>query len=270
MSNHSHPGTSRQTRRQTSTRRQFLAALSVGSVWYASENSPAEPRDESALTGAHEVRIDGRPTEVQVAVPTARYQRVTDAEHSFSATFAAARRQSYLAPVAADIASRAKDRASGILAVQSLAAQITYVSDEKATGQFEFVRYPAETLVDGCGDCEDKAILLAGLLSRPPFDCRTGLLVVPGHCATLVARDDLPRQLIGADPVSVTLGSTDYVYVEAVEAVRPGKAASDYGDRVHVAAYDGRWTVLNAGALLGWTRELFDRHGLDLVGDTIG
>ena len=266
-------GTTHRARRQTNTRRQFLAALGVGSLvgpaWYASENSSAESRDDAMLTSDHEVRIDGRTTEVQIAVPKARYQRVTDAEHSFSKGFAAAQRQSYLAAVTADIAARTADRASAIRAVQSLAARITYVTDKEATGEVEFVRYPAETLVDGCGDCEDKAILLAGLLGRPPLDCRTALLVVPNHCTTLAARDDLPRELLAPDPLSVTLGDTEYVYVEAVETVQPGRAARDYGDLPHVAAYDGNWTVLNAEALFEWAREMSNRRGLDLVRSAI-
>lgn len=269
MSNQSHVETTHWARRRTNTRRQFLAALGAGSlagaVWSAYQNASVEPRDEAMRTSDHEIRIDGRTTEVRIAVPEARYQRVSDADHSFSKGFAAAQHQSYLAPVVAGITERASGRASAIRAVQSLAARITYVPDEDATGAVEFVRYPAETLVDGCGDCEDKAILLAGLLSRPPLDCRTALLVVPGHCATLAARADLPRELLAPDPVAVTLGDTEYVYVEAVESVQPGRAARDYGDRPRVAAFDGHWTVLDADALLEWTGELYDRHGYQLA-----
>jgi len=273
MFNQSDTGTTRRARRQTNTRRQFLAALGAGSLagpaWDTHEQSPAEPRDEAMRTSDHEIRIDGRTTELRIAVPEARYQRVAEAEHSFSRGFAAAKHQSYLAPVVTGITERASDRASAIRAAQSLSTRITYVTDKNATGEVEFVRYPAETLVDGCGDCEDKAILLAGLLSRPPLDCRTALLVVPGHCATLAAREDVPRELIAPDPVAVTLDETEYVYVEAVESVQPGRAARDYGDLPHVAAYDGRWTVLDADALLTWSRELFDQYGHAFVRDVI-
>jgi hypothetical protein len=190
-----------------------------------------------------------------------------DAEHSISETFAAAKRQSYLTPVMAEIAQRTPDRASAIRAAQSLTARITYITDEASTGEFEYVRYPAETLVHECGDCEDKAILLAGLLSRPPLDCQTALLIVPHHCATLVAREDVPSELLAADAISVTLGGMKYVYLEAVGTVRAGQAARDYGSRPHVAAYDGRWTVLDTGVLLDWAEKAVGRRGLDIVGD---
>ena len=267
MSNQSHAGATPPRSGQTSTRRRFLVALGSGVLGgtYASGKRLAESQDDAVRTSDIKVRIDAEMAHVEVAVPEAHYQRVVDAEHSFSTTFAAAQHQPYLTPVTADLAKRAPDRASAMRAAQSLAARVTYATDEASTGEFEFVRYPAETLVDGCGDCEDKAILLAGLLSRPPLDCRTALFIVPNHCATLVARADLPPNLLAAEPVSVTLGGTVYVYVEAVEAVQPGRTARDYGDRPHMAAYDGHWTVLNADALLDWGRETFDQHGTDLV-----
>ena len=271
MSNQPCVVTTRRTGNQKSTRRQFLRALGVGvvggTVCVAAKDTSAEPQDEATLVSQHEIRTDNRVARLQITIPRARYRRVTDAEHSFSETFAAARSQSYLTPVMAEIARRTPDRASAIRAAQSLTARITYISDEASTGEFEYVRYPAETLVDECGDCEDKAILLAGLLSRSPLNCRTALLIVPHHCATLVAREDVPSELLVADPISVTLDGIKYVYVEAVGTVRPGEAARDYGSRPHVAAYDGRWTVLDTGVLLEWAEKVVDRRGLGIVGD---
>ena len=269
MSNEPHTGTNPRESGQASSRRRFLSALGLGvlagTARFASGHILAGPRDETTRSTDHKVRIDGRVSRFEITVPDAHYQRVTGAEHSFSATFAAAQHQSYLATATADLAKQTSDRASAIRAAQSLAAGITYATDEASTGKFEFIRYPAETLVDGCGDCEDKAILLAGLLSRPPLDCRTALLIVPYHCATLVARADLPRSMVAAEPLSVTVGGTEYVYVEGVETVQPGRTARDYGDRPQMAAYDGHWTVLNTVALLDWGREAADRHGPDLV-----
>lgn len=43
--------------------------------------------------------------------------------------------------------------------------EITYVGDEESTGYPEYGRFPLQTLVDGKGDCECKAILCCALLS---------------------------------------------------------------------------------------------------------
>jgi len=47
---------------------------------------------------------------------------------------------------------------------------IPYSYDIDTTGSEEYPRYPIETLVDGSGDCEDHAILLAELLSSMNYD----------------------------------------------------------------------------------------------------
>jgi hypothetical protein len=47
---------------------------------------------------------------------------------------------------------------------------IPYSYDIDSTGINEYPRYPIETLVDGSGDCEDHAILLAQLLSSLNYD----------------------------------------------------------------------------------------------------
>lgn len=264
MAEHTRTGAAPQTRRE------FLAVLGAGTVTKVAGGSDghslAGSGSDESLTTSHAVRIDDRRTELSVEVPRARYRATTAAAHSFSKAFAASHDQPYLGPVTADLAARTSDRAGAIRAAQSLTASIEYMTDEASTGSVEFVRYPAETLVAGLGDCEDVAILLAGLLGRSPLDCRTALLVVPGHCATLVARADLPAELISTDPVTVALGGTEYVYAEAVRPIPFGRAAKDYGSRPHVAVYNDRWIVLDADVLVEWGREEFDRRGLDLVG----
>lgn len=58
--------------------------------------------------------------------------------------------------------------------VQSL----MYTEDIKTTGFEEYPRYPVETLVDNCGDCEDKSALLASLLEGMGF--KAVLIIFPG------------------------------------------------------------------------------------------
>ncbi len=67
--------------------------------------------------------------------------------------------------------------------VQSL----PYAYDSDTKGVDEYLRYPIETLVDGCGDCEDKVALLAALLYEMNIDFV--LLVFPEHLALGVRCD---------------------------------------------------------------------------------
>lgn len=69
--------------------------------------------------------------------------------------------------------------------VQSL----PYAYDSTTKGTDEYLRYPIETLVDGCGDCEDKVALLAALLYEMEVDFI--LLVLPEHMAIGVHCDGI-------------------------------------------------------------------------------
>ena len=60
-----------------------------------------------------------------------------------------------------------KDR---ILLALTFVQSIPYAFDSDSKGEDEYVRYPVETLVDGCGDCEDKVALLAALLHEMEVD----------------------------------------------------------------------------------------------------
>ncbi len=76
------------------------------------------------------------------------------------------------------IASSETDRVEAALTyVQSL----PYSYDSTSKGKDEYVRYPVETLVDGCGDCEDKSVLLAAILHEMNIDFV--LLMAPDHMA---------------------------------------------------------------------------------------
>ena len=86
--------------------------------------------------------------------------------------------------------------------VQSL----PYAFDADSKGKEEYVRYPIETLVDGCGDCEDKVALLVALLYEMDIDFV--LLVLPEHMALGVHCDEVvaDRYLLFQD--------TKYYYLE--------------------------------------------------------
>lgn len=56
-----------------------------------------------------------------------------------------------------------------IMCVVSWVQQLKYIPDS-LTGRRDYVNYPAETLIDGFGDCEDKSILAAAVLRRLGHD----------------------------------------------------------------------------------------------------
>lgn len=63
-------------------------------------------------------------------------------------------------------------------------------------------RFPAETLIDGTGDCDDKSLLLAGLLSREGYDTVL-LLFLPEH-----------HMAVGVKDHDAQYRNTGYLYVE--------------------------------------------------------
>ncbi len=76
--------------------------------------------------------------------------------------------------------------------ILSFAQGIPYTSDESTAGQVEYPRYPLETLVDGGGDCEDKAALYASLIRSSTLENDVIMLKytspgVSGHMAVGVS-----------------------------------------------------------------------------------
>ena len=63
-------------------------------------------------------------------------------------------------------------------------------------------RFPVETLIDGTGDCDDKSLLLAGLLAREGYDAAL-LLFLPEH-----------HMAVGVKNEGAEYGNTGYLYVE--------------------------------------------------------
>jgi hypothetical protein len=63
-------------------------------------------------------------------------------------------------------------------------------------------RFPAETLVDGTGDCDDKSVLLAGLLSREGYNVSL-LLFIPEH-----------HMAVGLESDCLQYNDTGYLYIE--------------------------------------------------------
>lgn len=75
----------------------------------------------------------------------------------------------------------------------SFVQSLPYAFDSDSKDEDEYVRYPVETLVDGCGDCEDKVALLVALLYE--MDKDFVLLVMPEHMALGVHCDEIEGHL---------------------------------------------------------------------------
>jgi len=85
---------------------------------------------------------------------------------------------------------------------------IEYEYDIATTGEFEYPRYPIETLYERQGDCEDTSILLAALLAALNYD--VGFLHLPGHVAVAVrAVDDYE------DTSYYEINGRRYLYIES-------------------------------------------------------
>ena len=95
----------------------------------------------------------------------------------------------YIKKLADNIQSAAQKNNYGLYQTVEFAVSfvqsLPYTSDLVTEGYDEYPRYPAETLVDNGGDCEDTAILMASLLRAMNYD--VVLLGLPSHMAVGVA-----------------------------------------------------------------------------------
>jgi hypothetical protein len=72
-------------------------------------------------------------------------------------------------------------------------------------------RFPVETIVEGTGDCDDKSLLLAGLLSREGYDVAL-LFFVPEH-----------HMAVGVRNASRNYRDTGYLYIETTHPYLVGE-----------------------------------------------
>jgi hypothetical protein len=127
--------------------------------------------------------FDGLPQTLEVDLSTNAYLHYRTRPRTWS--YSAYLSESAEYPIMANFASALEDAA--LLRTDSEWERVRYAvcfvqhfkySDD--TGG-EYPRYPLETLVDGTGDCEDTAILLAAILDAWGLDCV--LISPPGHMA---------------------------------------------------------------------------------------
>lgn len=88
-----------------------------------------------------------------------------------------------------------------------------YVSDMNNYGMDEYFAYPAETLMNGSGDCEDTSILCSALWKACGY--KVALVVLPSHMASAVAIEDYKKPSgYVAEHVWETFGTTTYYAAE--------------------------------------------------------
>jgi hypothetical protein len=102
-------------------------------------------------------------------------------------------------------------------------------------------RFPVETFVDGTGNCQDKSVLLAGLLSREGYDVVLFLFIPESHMALGIRNSSLEFQ------------DTGYMYVETTGRLLPGEVPSglavveDNGRRVNVTVVNSTPIIIRVG-----------------------
>lgn len=112
-------------------------------------------------------------------------------------------------------------------------------------------KFPVETFVDAAGDCDDKTLLLAALLSREGYDVTVLLFEPEKHVALGIRSADIPY------------GDTGYAYTETTAAGLIGMVPDEFADGVklesepRVLRINGGTTPYGAGAQV---RYLLDRR----------
>ena len=108
------------------------------------------------------------------------------------------------------------------------------------------MRYPVETLVDGCGDCEDKSVLLAAILYEMGVDFV--LFMPPEHMALGVHCDE-----VEADRY-LYCGDQSYCYMETTSPNwQIGQTPEKYLDLgIDVVPFDVSPHLICKGLCLEW------------------
>ena len=116
-------------------------------------------------------------------------------------------------PVVEDLARKleaiARSESDRVEAALTYVQSLPYAYDSTSKGKDEYVRYPIETLVDGCGDCEDKSVLLAAILHE--MNIGFVLLMTSDHMAVGVNCE--PHN----DATGFMFNGKKYYYAETTE-----------------------------------------------------
>jgi hypothetical protein len=107
--------------------------------------------------------------------------------------------------------------------VVSFVQSIKYTTDLESTGSDEYPKFPLETLYDRHGDCEDKSILLAALLTELGYD--TVLVGLVDHMGVGVNAADISGSYFAYNGIK-------YYYIETTyPGWKPGVVPDEYASR---------------------------------------
>lgn len=139
---------------------------------------------------------------------------------------------------------------------------LEYAVDPDSKGVPEYHRTPVETLVDGRGDCKDLTYLLAGIVSQPPFEYRTAMVLLPEHMLLGVHGADLPAAYADAP----RLPNGEYVAIECTT----NRPIGEFRDTPVLAIYDGGFSYVDRAAIAETTNQfLGDPTSFDVVGNAL-
>jgi hypothetical protein len=98
-----------------------------------------------------------------------------------------------LASLLSDIANAndLTDKHEQVEFVIDFVQRLPYVPDDVSTGYNDYTKFSVESLTELGGDCEDTAVMLAGVLQSEPFAYDMVLIQPPGHMAAGIYGSDL-------------------------------------------------------------------------------
>lgn len=193
--------------------------------------------------GGHRLRI-------QVPVSQDRYRSATQRERSIPSCFTAALDEPLSARIAQLLAHRldaaeVQTPLARLRALVEFIRSLEYATDREATGELEYPKYVPETLVENGGDCEDLSVLLAGVLGSEPFEYDPCLVFFSGHVGVGIESSAIDGDI----DQTLRVRKRDYHYLDATSDVPLGTIPEEYREQGIVATYDGRWQLMNPGAL---------------------
>ena len=107
---------------------------------------------------------------------------------------------------------------------------LPYTEDKDTTGYEDYWRYPVETLVDGGGDCEDSAILLASILQNMGYEVI--VLGMTDHAAIAIKGVKNP---VYGDCAQIEYNGDKYLYLETTDTWEIGNIPyEEYGVTAYV------------------------------------
>lgn len=91
-----------------------------------------------------------------------------------------------------------------------------YRKEYKDSSRLFYTRHPVETVIEGRGDCVDKALFLHSCLANLGYS--VGYALLPNHLSVIVQRSDLTNEFSKDAFIDdwITVNGTEYGYIEVV------------------------------------------------------